>query len=47
VQDNKRTGNLWMELDYVDGSLYTEDTVVNIPPKPQTRSKPKTYKRKK
>ena len=46
VQDNERTGNLWMELDYVDGSLYAEDTVVNIPPKPQTRNKPKTYKRK-
>jgi hypothetical protein len=47
VQDNKRTGNLWMELDYVDGSLYAEDTVVNIPPKTHTRAKPKTYKRNK
>jgi hypothetical protein len=47
VLDNKRSGNLWMEVDYVDGSLYAEDTVVNLPPQPQTRSKPKAYKRKK
>ena len=46
VLENKKSGNLWMAEDYVDGSLYVDDTLVTLPPQPQTRSKPKVYKRK-
>jgi hypothetical protein len=47
VLENKKSGNLWMAEDYVDGSLYGDNTLVTPPPQPHTRGKPKIYKRKK